>query len=195
MESIPSKAPVFVDLGSALGYYSVLVKKISPKFRVISVDPNPFFHKRHAETVKLNGLAEGDIELVKKAVYSRAGHVSLADKNFGSFVCDKFQNDGEGINVIEVESVTIEELVEAVSGHIDFMKMDIQGAELDVFRSVDVQEMSNNVSNIIIGTHGKVLHDEILKLLSTGYRIAFEDHCPEHQPDGIIVAHSRRRRY
>jgi FkbM family methyltransferase len=187
---------MFVDIGSALGYYSILVKKVAPWFRVISVDPNPHFHERHTRTVELNGLVEGDIELVKRAVYSRSGYVDFSNRDFSSFVCSRLSHDESNRDgVIQVEAVTVGELVESIKCHVDLMKVDIQGTELEVFRYSDISTLSKNVSNIIVGTHGKSVHSELIKILSKSYRIAYEDESPVHQPDGIIVAHSRRRRY
>lgn len=46
----------FIDLGSAWGYYSILVKKRSPNTNVVGVDPNPDLIKISNSNQKLNNV-------------------------------------------------------------------------------------------------------------------------------------------
>lgn len=178
--------PVFLDIGSALGYYSILVKKSVPGARVIAVDPNPQFHERFAATIRLNGLAPTDVELVKKAVCASCGTVDLALKKFGTHVVQAPL--GSPIPTVAVEAVDLDSLLDSCEEEIYLAKMDIQGLESKVFEKSLHVARGAKVQNWIVGTHGPKIHEAVLGCLSNHYEIAFEDSAPPHQPDGIIVA-------
>jgi FkbM family methyltransferase len=172
-------ASVFVDVGAAAGYYSILAKRLRPKLRVVAFEPLP----RHADALRanlaLNGLERDAVEIREIALSDRTGSGWLADEGFSSGLTDE-------VCGVAVQLQTMAEAL-ADLGLVDVLKMDIQGAELEV-----LQHLPDVVQTLLIGTHSPALHDGVRALLhDRGYEIGFDDPSPAMQPDGLIVARRR----
>jgi FkbM family methyltransferase len=177
---------VFLDIGSALGYYAILVKKRRPDARVVAVDPNPQFHARFAATLALNGLGPGDVELVPKAVAGTPGTVRFALKSYGAHVAHG--PTAPTVETIDVEAITLDALLADLDETVTLAKLDIQGLEQGVLERSKAVAAGTAVRNWIVGTHGPRIHARVVELLSPRHRILLDDPNPPDQPDGLVVA-------
>jgi FkbM family methyltransferase len=174
---------VFADIGAGIGYYSILALRLKPHARVLAVEPLPRHVKACAENFALNGISDGQVTLFPFAIASQAGAVDLEDHRFGS----RIARPGDR-NRVPVEAITLEDFVGRAGGHIDVMKMDIQGEELNVLGNGEAILRRGAIGSVIVGTHSAELHRGVLDLLAEcNHRLVFEDQQPAHQPDGIIV--------
>ena len=74
-------------------------------------------------------------------------------------------------------------------GPVDLMKMDIQGAELEVLAAARGPLSAGAIAHAIVGTHGREIHESVRAILEqTKFSIEFDDPAPAMQPDGLIVA-------
>lgn len=184
--------PIFVDVGSALGYYSLLFKQKFPQALIYAVDPHPHFQERMRKTFLLNGFTDQAYELIPYAVYPHSDTVVFAMRDYGSYV-----SQGEGLSEERTEDTIIvparklTKLLSPLPHSIDLIKLDIQAAELAVFNNNIELVDSQRVKHWIIGTHGPKIHDTILSRLGRRYDILYENRSPEHQEDGLIVAQTK----
>lgn len=206
----------FVNIGTAIGYYAILAKKLSPELHVHAVEPLEYFRSCLKENILLNDLSEQDFVIHPYAVSATNGRVSFLEKGYESqLLIDKkdqgiFQRSSLKIkNMIktilgslgvkryaagpgrrsETEAVTLENLVRQVGQQVDVMSMDVQGLELDILSGGEGVLERADVKTFIIGTHGKAIHQHCITMLSSkGYSIEYEEEDTKHQPDGIIVA-------
>lgn len=181
--------PTFLDIGSALGYYSILFKHRFPEANLIAVDPNPHFQERMLETFRLNSLSADDYTKIPCAVFPYGDQVVFADRGFGSYISHgEAIGEGRTLDTIIVDVCRLRSIFDSVEGHIDLVKMDIQGAEQAIFnQNIDLVD-SGKVRHWIIGTHGPNIHNSILDHLSRRHKIIYENATPKDQIDGIIVA-------
>jgi FkbM family methyltransferase len=122
-----------LDIGANLGYFTLLYSRLVGKTgRVYAFEPEPENFRLLQANVDLNHAA--NVELSQLALADIRGHgfLYLADDNLGdhrlSFV--------EGRREILVEIITAGDLLDEVDGPIHFIKLDAQGAEEAILRSM-----------------------------------------------------------
>ena len=177
-------APVFLDIGAGVGYYSFLIKKRWPDAVVFAFEALA----RHADALEanraLNGLSPGDISIIRAAVGPTSGEASFVDQGYGSMLA----GNGSSRAAVTVEMRSLTAVLETIPP-VHLMKMDIQGAELDVLTPASELLERGTIRHMVIGTHGRALHRGVVKLLTRlGFEIVLDDPTPPMQPDGLVVA-------
>ena len=178
------EAPVFLDIGAGVGYYSFLIKKRWPDAVVFAFEAL----SRHADALdanrELNGLSPQDIAIIRAAVGPTSGEASFVDQGYGSVLA----GNGAKRAAVTVEMRSLTAVLQALPP-VHLMKMDIQGAELDVLKPASELLGRGAIRHMVIGTHGRSLHRGVVKLLaSLGFEIVLDDPSPPMQPDGLVVA-------
>jgi FkbM family methyltransferase len=119
---------VCFDVGANLGYYTVLMAKAVPKGRVYAFEPDPFCHALLELNVHINRLE--NVVVNRLALSDRSGTSSFfrcTDSAFNSF---KDTARKAVSSVIDVSVSTLDEFVAANDvPRVDFMKVDVEGAE------------------------------------------------------------------
>jgi FkbM family methyltransferase len=160
---------VFYDIGANAGFFSVLAaRQVGEKGRVYACEPLP----ENADTIQsqfdLNGLFQ--CTLVRAAVSEREGKVAFAR---GADTSTAHMAGGEGNQgaSFEVESITIDAFAER-NARPDFVKIDVEGAELLVLRGATGVLLRGCRPLFLIEFHGDDLARECMAFLRTyGYRI------------------------
>jgi len=206
----------FVNIGTAIGYYVILAKKLSPKLCIHAVEPLRLFRNYINENILLNNLKEQDFIIHKYAVGATEGRVGFLEKGYESQMlvnkegCEllhlstlQLKNLAKGVlgrigvkryaagsgRKSEIDTVTLETLVKQVGRQIDLLSMDVQGLELDILSGGQAILERGDIKTFIIGTHGKAIHQQCINMLtSNDYSIEYEKEDTQHQPDGIIIA-------
>jgi len=121
LTSLPSDAKV-VDVGAFAGLYSL---KASPfAKRVLAFEPSKRNYAFLEWNIKMNGIQ--NVQPLRLALWSTEGKSGFTEASSVSHL----GGDADYI----VDTTTVDELVERL-GHIDLLKMDIEGAEYDVISS------------------------------------------------------------
>lgn len=125
---------VFYDIGANVGFFTILAARlVGPEGRVTSFEADPEVAARLREHVARNACAQVTVE--QRAVWSESCGVlfertdprSSPDRGLGRVV-----SAGAG-NTIPVNAVSLDEYART-SGPPDFVKCDVEGAEVEVFR-------------------------------------------------------------
>lgn len=159
--------PVIYDCGSNVGTSIFYFKYLYPKARVIGFEADPNIFQYLSNNIdKLE-----TVEIYNLAVWNKNGTI-----NFGCQGADggSIVNDFE--NTVEVKTTRLKEYLEKEE-YVDFLKIDIEGAETEVL--TDCKDCLDNVDNIFIEYHSisseKQTLDEVLKILSeNGFRYYIE---------------------
>jgi len=104
-----------------IGLFSILAAfKVKEKGRVIAVEPESNNLKILRENIELNGLK--NVIVIPKALYDKPGKkVTMKGEGVGAYVSE----EGEG----NVETITLDEIMEETGLKPRILKMDIEGAE------------------------------------------------------------------
>lgn len=128
----------FVDVGANVGFFSVLLGRANPDRRVLAVEPSAAALARLRSNVLRNGLADRVI-VEESALGSQSGQSSLSIvpgkeeySTLGSLVHPAIS--GSSSSLQEVAIRTLDSLVESLGLEPSFVKIDVEGAELDVLR-------------------------------------------------------------
>jgi FkbM family methyltransferase len=160
----PKEFPIILDCGSNYGTSIVYFKSFYPNSKVMSVEPDPNIFRLMEWNIKRRGYK--DVTLINKAISTSSKPIS--------FYCEGA--DGGRIipnedceEIIRVETISLDELI---SESVDFLKMDIEGAETEAICS---SEMLNNVAQLFIEYHSfknsnQTLGSILEKLSSRGFR-------------------------
>jgi FkbM family methyltransferase len=127
-----------VDVGANVGVYAVVLgRAVGPQGRVLACEPGAENLRRLGRNLALNGLENVDVRGV--AVADRRGELLLqlgSDPAYHSTV-EVYEGRGAG-EAAAVEAVTLDDLWrEAGSPRVSFVKVDTEGAELQVLRGAE----------------------------------------------------------
>jgi FkbM family methyltransferase len=125
----------FVDVGANVGYYTALASSIVGAGRVISYEPNPYSFRRLDEWVHANRAS--NVTLVSTALGSTEGTITTyfteSDNHTASLVPALDPIHAHEASVVTVRTLDAEAERLAIR-HIDVMKVDVDGYELEVFK-------------------------------------------------------------
>ncbi len=114
-----------VDIRAHIGYYSLIFAKlVGPHGKVYAFEPDPSNFSILQKNIELNSY--GNIVAINKAVTEETEIQKLYLSN-GSVGDHKTYDSGEGREILEIDGVALDKFLKGVT--VDFIKMDIQGAE------------------------------------------------------------------
>lgn len=153
---------IVVDLGAHIGAFSIFAAKKAQT--VYSYEPEPINFAILKANIRLNNL-ETKIRAYQKAVAGRRGILPLYVNETGiaSTVSPKL-----GVRKIFVEAITLGDIfVKEKLPRIDFLKVDIEGAEWEVFNIAAESGYLTRVKKIAMECHSVRDTSRLINLLET----------------------------
>lgn len=143
-----------IDAGAYIGDTSAYFLSRFPTLQSIALEPNP----ESFLMAEKNLLPYGErVSLLPFALSSSEEPVYFSGEEMGARI-----NESGGI---KVEAITVSKLLERFpDGHVNILKMDIEGAEDEIFRA-DISEWLPKVDCIIVETHGPEITRNVLEAL------------------------------
>ena len=165
----------FLDAGANFGYFTLLAAMEINEGHIYALEPNPFLFRVLQENVLIKGL--GNVSLYNFAL-------SDSDKELTFYWRNRANGDGrsytpkdDGIrwNTYRVKAVTLDFFADR---QVDVVKMDIEGAEIDVLPNSDKFFERNRVVKILLELHDRYIRerfgDEWLQIFYAFLRERFE---------------------
>jgi FkbM family methyltransferase len=151
--SCSNPVPTILDCGANIGVASIHYKRLFPNAKITAFEPDP----RACERLRRNLISNGaeDVEVVEAAVWTESGEVA-----FFSEGADANRIIGSDEDISELISLTAEgckcrvrtvRLADYLQKNVDFVKLDIEGAESSVIS--DCAPYLRNVASIVIEFH------------------------------------------
>ena len=173
-----------LDIGANIGYYVLIESKlIGDVGQIVAVEPSPSNLNMFNQNVQLNGLKQ--VTIVEGAVSNVAGVEKFwlaEESNLNTFRKDILEQRGSLRQGIDVNVFTVQDLVQKY-GSFDYLRMDVEGHEVQVLQDIVLMGLKGNkCPNIIFEPHintykksnknqdiGMVLRD----LEKIGYEVGF----------------------
>ncbi len=128
------KGDVVLDIGANIGYYTLIFAKlVGKKGKVFAFEPEPTNFSLLKKNVEVNGYK--NVVLVQKAVLNKIGKLNLYlnEDNMGDH---RTYDSHDDRRFIEIESIRLDDYFKDYNGRINFIKMDIQGAEFGALQGM-----------------------------------------------------------
>ncbi|SRR5579871_42833 len=145
-------SPTIIDCGSYIGTSILYFKVNYPNARIIGFEPD----ETNFSILKSNleNWNFSNAEVVNAAIWINNGNISF---NSVGDMSSRIEDNSVGDNKKNVQCVRLNDLI---NDEVDFLKMDIEGAEYAVLK--DCSDNLKNVKNLFVEYHGK--YDEMFKL-------------------------------
>lgn len=172
------KSPLIIDCGSNMGLSLLYFSIKFPESQIYGFEPDTSVLtclEKNIETYNLK-----NVELVKKAVWVRNETLEFfTDNGMGG----RLGIDYSDQIPVKVEAIRLKEFIG--DKHIDFLKMDIEGAEYDVIS--DCEPILNQIDKIFIEYHSILNEeqklDELLNILKrNGFRYHISQSFSRRRP-------------
>lgn len=162
----PRKTPrVIVDGGANAGYASIYFANRFPDAHIIAIEPEA----SNFELLSLNTADYPNVRLVRSGLWSRRTVLKIENPSEAHWA---FRVDeGEGAEAIP--AITMEDVLElSPTGAVDILKLDIEGAEREVFRGDP--KWLERVDALIVELHDRVRPGCSELVLSAAARYGFQ---------------------
>lgn len=212
IQNLPLKA-IYLNIGSAFGYYSLLAKKLRSDLIIYCFEPLPIHINYFKRNIDLNKFDKNNFIIINKAVSDKNGTAEFIVNSYGSSInfiknstliyelkifakriinfsgIRKFNITKIKYDTIIVQTITLNDIDKEIAQKIDLVQMDIQGAEAIVLNAFFKTSIESNIKTFLIGTHGEQIHKKCINCLTKNNYIPIYDiENPPNQPDGIILA-------
>jgi FkbM family methyltransferase len=169
--------PLIIDGGANIGLSVLYFKKLYPRSRIIAFEPDP----RIFQVLEKNcaTFALQDVELVPKALWICETQLDFVQE--GS-VAGRVSGDQQLGKIIKVGATRLNNYL---NQSVDFLKLDIEGAETDVLK--DCVNKLFSIQRLFVEYHSladrpQCLHELISILHSSGFRLHIHSLLPSPQP-------------
>lgn len=168
-----------IDIGAHIGFFSVVFSQLTKKSgRIVCIEPTPGTFQYLLQTLKINHCE--NVTPVQAAVSDQLGNATF-------FISEEYEGNNSNSLVdknplldmkgYEVRLETIDNIVKTYSLKPSFIKIDVEGAELDALRG-GLSTFAEYKSSLILGLHpaaikrkGDSLEAIWDLLINAGYRI------------------------
>lgn len=161
-----NSSPCIIDCGSNIGLSILYFKKRFPDAVITGFEPDPVIYKILEHNIGLYNF--NDVEIINKAIWIKNTSIKFISEGGAS---GRIMNQSAGSDhLIEVQTVVLKDVI---NKQIDFLKIDIEGAEYEVLK--DCQEKLHLVENMFIEYHSgekevQRLGDILSILTGAGFR-------------------------
>ncbi len=147
---------VCIDVGANFGYFTCVFSRFAHQGKVIGVEPDPTVFAVLRDNVQINGFSAqasvinaaasdsiGELTLYRRS--TRSGNTSIIN------VSDEFTSSmGErSAEPIVARALTVDQICLDLGGRLDFLKIDVEGAEPLVFRGARDAIRNNKQLNVV----------------------------------------------
>lgn len=199
------------DIGANIGYYALLERSlVGDEGSIVAIEPSPSNAALLSKNIDANGYK--NITVKQAAVSDRAGMRDLHLSRMSNL--NTFHDQGSAARffsgeVVSVETTTVPLLADAV-GPPDFIRMDVEGHEVEIIRGlVPAVEAGSMAPMILFETHRSTYTDDhdirapLQRLFDAGYSVPFVASSTEaaagaiermgYRTDGLFSTDFQRR--
>jgi len=137
--------PLIIDIGANIGLASYYFYLRYPLGRIISIEPDPFSFKLLQQNLNIIPA----VEFINKALCWNSQSMDFYIHHQSSLNHSLYSSDNSG-DKIKIDTITLEQLIKEKT---DFVKIDIEGAEQQVFQNLKNKTVLQKIKQGIIEYH------------------------------------------
>jgi FkbM family methyltransferase len=141
------ESDTFFDIGANIGTVTIPVAMAGAE--CLAFEPAPANAARLAENAELNRL--GNVTVIEAAMWSEGGTVAMRVDGAEGAGTSRVVDGGEG--TLEVPAATVDQFAGGGSAAPHLMKIDVEGAELEVLRGAQATLRTGRVRDVFVETH------------------------------------------
>ena len=177
----PHDQPRIIDCGANVGLSVLNFRRQHPEARITAFEPDPVIFAVLTKNVLSAGFA--DVDLIQSAVWDKNGTLSFSREGADAGRLDESGSD------LTVETRALSEYLQS---RVDFLKMDIEGAEVRVLQSC--RSNLRNVQRLFVEYHSfadkpQELSELLALLKETGFRYVVHPAFAARQPFSHVTTH------
>lgn len=170
--------PLIIDGGANTGVSVTYFKKAYPGSRLIAFEPDPHIFRILQTNVRAAGY--DDVQLINKALWNADTEIDFWNEGADAGRISRPRDDTP-----RKSCVSAVRLKPYLTEHVDFLKLDIEGAELEVL--LDCADLLPNVRHVFVEYHSfageEQRLDVLLRLLkASGFRVYIQTAICPPQP-------------
>jgi FkbM family methyltransferase len=176
---------IVFDIGFNYGFFTLDALTYKPK-KVIGFEPNP-------KLVKLfNQLEIESVELNQIAVSNKVGSAIFYENNFsGKSSIHNDINSDTSSNSYQVKICSFNDMAEQYDV-IDYLKVDCEGAEYEIFESIPKEFLTNRIRKIALEFHHNINDIKVVNLISKIKECGFETKIDYKDGDSTGMLYARK---
>ena len=151
------KQPVIIDGGANIGLSVIYFKKLFPQAKIIAFEPDKQLFPILSQNVASFGFS--DVELVNKGLWNETTTLSFFSEGADSGSIQNAELDNTTVHTIE----TVQLRDYLTFPEVDFLKLDIEGAETNVL--LDIESSLPSVRNLFIEYHSFIGQPQTLDII------------------------------
>ncbi len=147
------KHATVVDVGAHYGYFSLFAAaNTASSSKIVAIEPSPSNFKQLKQNLRDNQVS--NVKICQSAIGGKTGEVALFEgKNSNHSIVDgnalaNRKSGGQKVAVKTLETL----LIELAIDHVDFLKMDCEGAEYEIFGTLPAH-VFDRISTISMEFH------------------------------------------
>ncbi|MBK9329825.1 MAG: FkbM family methyltransferase [Sphingobacteriales bacterium] len=151
------KQPVIIDGGANIGLSVIYFKKLFPQAKIIAFEPDKQLFPILSQNVASFGFS--DVELVNKGLWNETTTLSFFSEGADSGSIQNAELDNTTVH--SIETVQLRDYL--TFPEVDFLKLDIEGAETNVL--LDIESRLPSVRNLFIEYHSFIGQPQTLDVI------------------------------
>lgn len=162
-----------LDIGAQSGFYSLLLSRlVGPEGMVFAFEPLPANLRVLEENLRLNSIP--NVTIRREAVSDFSGDISFEFPHEEASLIAGPLLESDNLGTFQVPAISLDDFVHQTGQSIQFIKMDVEGAEAAVLRG-GAQTLRTYHPSLVVELHHDPpqdgLHPAVPFLKELGYRI------------------------
>ena len=146
---IKAEPQLIIDGGANVGYASLFFANKFPRAEIIAIEPE----ESNFAILKRNTVKHKQITAIKAGLWHKKAYLKIADTGLGKW---GFMVEETGPDNYDIQAITIDEILrQSGKKEIDILKLDIEGAEKELF-SENYESWLGKVKVLIIELHDRM---------------------------------------
>jgi len=173
-----------IDIGANVGLFTEWVlDRFGSDTEVLAVEPNI----NAAKSFSFLHGSKHNVKLETSAISAQSGNFIEMNVDPGNSLVSSFEKTGHGYS--ETQKVTTKSLIDLMNENslasVDLLKVDVEGAEYDIFSTISSEEIRNRFKHLLIEFHNNKgrANSLIEKIKSAGFSVDLRDDDTRYEVD------------